>query len=152
MFEVEIRKYVKEGHKKLPCKAAQNAFDSYIEMVIHDIAENNPNCTFEEVLEQLGESPKSTAEEFLESQPTELVGQWKKQGKKKKYCKIVWYISIVVVLIAIIAGLVRTNGVLIINTETTVAEIPDSSDLAGLSLEEQAKIICEAGIPDTERK
>ena len=46
----------------------------------------------------------------------------------------------------------RTNGVLIINTETTIAEIPDSSDLAGLSLEEQAKIICEAGVPDTERK
>lgn len=84
MFEVEIKKYVKEGHKGLPCKAAQNAFDSYIEMVIHDITENNPNCTFEEVLEQLGESPKSTAEEFLESQPTELVGQWKKQDKKKK--------------------------------------------------------------------
>ena len=36
--------------------------------------------------------------------------------------------------------------------ETTIAEIPDSSDLAGLSLEEQAKIICEAGVPDTERK
>ncbi len=54
MFEVEIKKYVKEGHKGLPCKAAQNAFDSYIEMVIHDITENNPNCTFEEVLEQLG--------------------------------------------------------------------------------------------------
>ena len=152
MFEVEIMKYVKEGHKGLPCKAAQNAFDSYIEKVIHDITENNPNCTFEEVLEQLGESPKSTAEEFLESQPTELVGQWKKQGKKKKCYKIVGYISIVVVLVAIIAGLVRTNGVLIINTETTIAEVPDSSDLAGLSLEEQAKIICEEGIPDTERK
>ena len=55
-------------------------------------------------------------------------------------------------LVAIIAGLVRTNGVLIINTEPTIAEIPDSSDLAGLSLEEQAKIICEAGVPDTERK
>ena len=55
-------------------------------------------------------------------------------------------------VVAIIAGLVRTNGVLIINTETTIAEIPDSSDLAGLSLEEQAKIICEAGVPDTERK
>ena len=40
MFEVEIKKYVKEGHKGLPCKAAQNAFDSYIEMVIHDITEN----------------------------------------------------------------------------------------------------------------
>ena len=84
MFEVEIKKYVKEGHKGLPCKAAQNAFDSYIEMVIHDITENNPNCTFEEVLEQLGESPKSTAEEFLESQPTELVGQWKKKRQKEK--------------------------------------------------------------------
>lgn len=151
MFEVEIKKYVKEGHKGLPCKAAQNAFDSYIEMVIHDITENNPNCTFEEVLEQLGESPKSTAEEFLESQPTELVDNGKNKAKEKCY-KIVGYISIVVVLVAIIAGLVRTNGVLIINTETTIAEVPDSSDLAGLSLEEQAKIICEAGIPDTERK
>ena len=56
------------------------------------------------------------------------------------------------VLVVNIARLVRTNGVLIINTETTIAEVPDSSDLAGLSLEEQAKIICEAGIPDTERK
>ena len=37
MFEVEIKKYVKEGHKGLPCKAAQNAFDSYIEMVIHEL-------------------------------------------------------------------------------------------------------------------
>ena len=61
-----------------------------------------------------------------------MVGQWKKQGKKKKCYKIVGYISIVVVLVAIIAGLVRTNCVLIINTETTIAEVPDSSDLAGL--------------------
>lgn len=152
MFEAEIKKYVKEAHKVLPCKAAQKAFDSYIEMVIHDITENNPNCTFGEVLEQLGESPKSTAEEFLESQPTELVAQWKKQGKKKKYCKIAGYISVVVALVAVIAVLVRTNGVLIINTETTIAEIPDNSDLAGLSLEEQAKLICEAGIPEAEKK
>ena len=99
MFEVEIKKYVKEGHKGLPCKAAQNAFDSYIEMVIHDITENNPNCTFEEVLEQLGESPKSTAEEFLESQTGQkLVGNGKNNGKKgKKCCKIVGYESVLVV-------------------------------------------------------
>lgn len=43
MFEAEIQKYVKEGHKALPCKAAKNAFDRYIETVIHDITENDPN-------------------------------------------------------------------------------------------------------------
>ena len=32
MFEAEIQKYVKEGHKALPCKAAKNAFDRYIEL------------------------------------------------------------------------------------------------------------------------
>lgn len=100
----------------------------------------------------MGKVRKVQQKNFWKANRQNWLDNGKKQGKKKKCCKIVGYISIVVVLVAIIAGLVRTNGVLIINTETTIAEIPDSSDLAGLSLEEQAKIICEAGVPDTERK
>lgn len=87
MFEVEIKKYVKEGHKGLPCKAAQNAFDSYIEMVIHDITENNPNCTFEEVLEQLGESPKSTAEEFWKANRQNWLDNGKNKAKRKNVAR-----------------------------------------------------------------
>ena len=77
---------------------------------------------------------------------------WKHQEKTKKRLKLIVYVGIVVLLATVIVALVRTNGVLIINTETTIAEIPDDSDLAGLSLEEQAKLICEAGIPETEKK
>lgn len=84
MFEAEIQKYVKEGHKALPCKAAKNAFDRYIETVIHDITENDPNCTFEDVLEQIGEKPKTAAEDFLESQPADVIAVWKHQEKTKK--------------------------------------------------------------------
>ena len=147
-----IQKYVKEGHKALPCKAAKNAFDRYIETVLHDITENDPNCTFEDVLEQIGEKPKTAAEDFLESQPADVIAVWKHQEKTKKRLKLMVYVGIVVLLATVIVALVRTNGVLIINTETTIAEIPDDSDLAGLSLEEQAKLICEAGIPETEKK
>ena len=87
MFEAEIQKYVKEGHKALPCKAAKNAFDRYIETVIHDITENDPNCTFEAVLEQIGEKPKTAAEDFLESQPADVIAVWKHQEKTKKRLK-----------------------------------------------------------------
>ena len=88
MFEAEIQKYVKEGHKALPCKAAKNAFDRYIETVKHDITENDPNCTFEDVLEQIGEKPKTAAEDFLESQPADVIAVWKHQEKTKKRLKL----------------------------------------------------------------
>lgn len=83
MFEVEIKKYVKEGHKGLPCKAAQNAFDSYIEMVIHDITENNPNCTFEEVLEQLGKVRKVQQKNFWRANRQNWLDNGKNKAKEK---------------------------------------------------------------------
>lgn len=87
MFEVEIKKYVKEGHKGLPCKAAQNAFDSYIEMVIHDITENNPNCTFEEVLEQLGEVRKVQQKNFWKANRQNWLDNGKNKAKRKNVAR-----------------------------------------------------------------
>ena len=65
-------------------------------------------------------------QDFLESQPPEIVTAWQAQAVRRKKCVFAAMAALVLLLAGIVAFYFKTNGVLIVNTKTTVMDFTDS--------------------------
>ena len=65
-------------------------------------------------------------QDFLESQPPEIVTAWQAQAVRRKKCMFAAIAALVLLLAGIVAFYFKTNGVLIVNTKTTITDFTDS--------------------------
>ena len=63
----------------------------------------------------------------MESQPPEIVTAWQAQAVRRKKCVFAAMAAVVLLLAGIVAFYFKTNGVLIVNTKTTVTDFTDAN-------------------------
>ena len=71
----------------------------------------------------------------MESQPPEIVTAWQAQAARRKKCIFAAIAAVILLLAGIVAFYFKTNGVLIVNTKTTVIDHGDT-DLSDEELNE----------------
>ena len=63
----------------------------------------------------------------MESQPPEIVTAWQAQAVRRKKCVFAAMAAVVLLLAGIVAFYFKTNGVLIVNTKTTVMDFTEAN-------------------------
>lgn len=63
----------------------------------------------------------------MESQPPEIVTAWQAQAVRRKKCMFAAMAAVILFLAGIVAFYFKTNGVLIVNTKTTVMDFTDAN-------------------------
>lgn len=63
----------------------------------------------------------------MESQPPEIVTAWQAQAVRRKKCMFAAMAAVILLLAGIVAFYFKTNGVLIVNTKTTVMDFTDAN-------------------------
>lgn len=63
----------------------------------------------------------------MESQPPEIVTAWQAQAVRRKKCMFAAMAALVLLLAGIVAFYFKTNGVMIVNTKTTVMDFTDAN-------------------------
>ena len=63
----------------------------------------------------------------MESQPPEIVTAWQAQAVRRKKCVFAAMAAVILLLAGIVAFYFKTNGVLIVNTKTTVMDFTDAN-------------------------
>lgn len=111
----------------LPGRSARKAFEDYARAAIEDYCGNCPGCTFAQAAEQIGGKPYEAVQDFLESQPPEIVTAWQAQAVRRKKCIFAAIAVVILLLAGIVALYFKTNGVLIVNTKTTVMDFTDAN-------------------------
>lgn len=62
----------------------------------------------------------------MESQPPEIATAWQAQAVRRKKCVFAAMAAVILFLAEIVAFYFKTNGVLIVNTKTTITDFTDS--------------------------
>ena len=119
----------------LPGRDARKAFEAYARAAIEDYCGNCPGCTFAQAAEQIGGKPYEAVQDFLESQPPEIVTAWQAQAVRRRKCIFAAIAVVVLLLAGIVAFYFKTNGVMIVNTKTTIIDHGDT-DLSDEELNE----------------
>ena len=65
-------------------------------------------------------------QDFLESQPPEIVTAWQAQAVRRKKCMFAAMAAVILLLAGIVAFYFKTNGVMVVNTKTTITDFTDS--------------------------
>ena len=126
--EKDLQSYLKIAAPALPCRAARKEFSSYVHNVARDISIENPDA------------PKQAAVDFVECQSAQTISQWSLSAKHHKYCLRLLIGIVVVVLFSVVIFFAATKGVMVINTETTYADL-GGEDYSQNELDELAKQI-----------
>ena len=125
-FEHEQKRFFQACAGYLPGRGARKAFEDYARAAIEDYCGNCPGCAFAQAAEQIGGKPYEAVQDFLESQPPEIVTAWQAQAVRRKKCVFAAMAALVLLLAGIVAFYFKTNGVLIVNTKTTITDFTDS--------------------------
>ena len=134
-FEHEQKCFFQACAGYLPGRGARKAFEDYARAAIEDYCGNCPGCTFAQAAEQIGGKPYEAVQDFLESQPPEIVTAWQAQAVRRRKCIFVAIAAVILLLGGIVAFYFKTNGVLIVNTKTTIIDHGDT-DLSAEELNE----------------
>lgn len=126
-FEHEQKCFFQACAGYLPGRGARKAFEDYARAAIEDYCGNCPGCTFAQAAEQIGGKPYEAVQDFLESQPPEIVTAWQAQAARRKKCIFAAIAAVILLLAGIVALYFKTNGVLIVNTKTTVMDFTDAN-------------------------
>lgn len=126
-FEHEQKCFFQACAGYLPGRSARKAFEDYARAAIEDYCGNCPGCTFAQAAEQIGGKPYEAVQDFLESQPPEIVTAWQAQTVRRKKCIFAAIAAVILLLAGIVALYFKTNGVLIVNTKTTVMDFTDAN-------------------------
>ena len=126
-FEHEQKCFFQACAGYLPGRGARKAFEDYARAAIEDYCGNCPGCTFAQAAEQIGGKPYEAVQDFLESQPPEIATAWQAQAARRKKCMFAAIAALVLLLAGIVAFYFKTNGVLIVNTKTTVMDFTDAN-------------------------
>ena len=134
-FEHEQKCFFQACAGYLPGRGARKAFEDYARAAIEDYCGNCPGCTFAQAAEQIGGKPYEAVQDFLESQPPEIVTAWQAQAVRRRKCIFAAIAVVVLLLAGIVAFYFKTNGVMIVNTKTTIIDHGDT-DLSDEELNE----------------
>ena len=134
-FEHEQKCFFQACAGYLPGRGARKAFEDYARAAIEDYCGNCPGCTFAQAAEQIGGGPYEAVQDFLESQPPEIVTAWQAQAVRRRKCIFAAIAAVILLLAGIVAFYFKTNGVLIVNTKTTIIDHGDT-DLSAEELNE----------------
>lgn len=126
-FDREQKHFFQACAGYLPGGGARKAFEAYARAAIEDYCGNCPGCTFAQAAEQIGGKPYEAVQDFLESQPPEIVTAWQAQAARRKKCIFAAIAAVILLLAGIVALYFKTNGVLIVNTKTTVMDFTDAN-------------------------
>lgn len=126
-FDHEQKRFFQACAEYLPGRGARKAFEAYARAAIEDYCGNCPGCTFAQAAEQIGGRPYEAVQDFLESQEPEIVTAWQAQAVRHKKCVFAAMAALVLLLAGIVAFYFKTNGVLIVNTKTTVMDFTDAN-------------------------
>ena len=125
-FEHEQKCFFQACAGYLPGRGARKAFEDYARAAIEDYCGNCPGCTFAQAAEQIGGKPYEAVQDFLESQPPEIVTAWQAQAVRRRKCIFAAIAVVVLLLAGIVAFYFKTNGVMIVNTKTTIIDHGDT--------------------------
>ena len=125
-FEHEQKRFFQACAGYLPGRGARKAFEAYARAAIEDYCGNCPGCTFAQSAEQIGGKPYEAVQDFLESQPPEIVTAWQAQAVRRKKCMFAAMAAVILLLAGIVAFYFKTNGVMVVNTKTTITDFTDS--------------------------
>lgn len=134
-FEHEQKCFFQACAGYLPGRSARKAFEDYARAAIEDYCGNCPGCTFAQAAEQIGGKPYEAVQDFLESQPPEIVTAWQAQAVRRRKCIFAAIAVVILLLAGIVAFYFKTNGVMIVNTKTTIIDHGDT-DLSAEELNE----------------
>lgn len=121
-FVKEQKRFLRTCAEYLPGSSAKKAFEQYALSAIEDYRANCPGADFAQAAQQIGTGPYDAVQSFLESQSPQTLALWQKQAAGRKKCKIAGVIAVILVLAGIVAFYFKTNGVLIVNTKTTIID------------------------------
>lgn len=121
-FAKEQKRFLRTCAEYLPGSSAKKAFEQYALSAIEDYRANCPGADFAQAAQQIGTGPYDAVQSFLESQSPQTLALWQKQAAGRKKCKIAGVIAVILVLAGIVAFYFKTNGVLIVNTKTTIID------------------------------
>lgn len=121
-FAKEQKRFLRTCAEYLPGPSAKKAFAQYALSAIEDYRANCPGADFAQAAQQIGTGPYDAVQSFLESQSPQTLALWQKQAAGRKKCKIAGVIAVILVLAGIVAFYFKTNGVLIVNTKTTIID------------------------------
>lgn len=136
-FEHEQKCFFQACAGYLPGRSARKSFEDYARAAIEDYCGNCPGCTFAQAAEQIGGRPYEAVQDFLESQPPEIVTAWQAQAARRKKCIFAAIAAVILLLAGIVTFYFKTNGVMIVNTKTTITDFTGSD----LSLEEITELM-----------
>ena len=136
-FDHEQKRFFQACAEYLPGRGARKAFEAYARAAIEDYCGNCPGCTFAQAAGQIGGRPYEAVQDFLESQPPEIVTAWQAQAVRRKKCIFAAMAAVILLLAGIVAFYFKTNGVMIVNTKTTITDFTGSD----LSLEEITELM-----------
>ena len=121
-FVKEQKRFLRTCAEYLPGPSAKKAFEQYALSAIEDYRANCPGADFAQAAQQIGTGPYDAVQSFLESQSPQTLALWQKQAAGRKKCRIAGVIAVILVLAGIVAFCFKTNGVLIVNTKTTIID------------------------------
>lgn len=121
MYEKEVKEYCRCAGGSLACGRAQRrAFDSYIQRSVQDYLENDPGASWAELEQVLG-PPQDAAELYMSTLPPGTALHWTAAHKRRRKLAILAMCLAFALLVGIVAFFVVTEGVVIIEAQTTIA-------------------------------
>lgn len=120
MYEREVKDYCRRAGGLLACGRTQRReFDRLTAQSVRDYLQEAPDASWTEVEQILG-SPQDAADAFMESMPPDTAERWAGARKRRLRLAAVSICLVIALLVGVIAYFWVTQGVVLIETETTV--------------------------------
>lgn len=132
MYEREVKDYCRRAGGLLACGRAQRQrFDRLTRQSVQEYLQEVPGASWPEVERTLG-SPEEAAGAFMESLPPGAAEHWAGAHRRRLRLTAAAVCLVFALLVGVIAFFVATNGVAIIEKETTIYYLDDNSSMPPL--------------------
>ena len=132
MYEREVKDYCRRAGSLLACGRAQRQrFDRLTRQSVQEYLQEVPGASWQEVEQTLG-SPEEAAGAFMESLPPGAAEHWAGAHRRRLRLTAAAVCLVFALLVSVIAFFVATNGVAIIEKETTIYYLDDNSSMPPL--------------------
>ena len=132
MYEREVKDYCRRAGSLLACGRAQRQrFDRLTRQSVQEYLQEVPGASWPEVEQTLG-SPEEAAGAFMESLPPGAAEHWAGAHRRRLRLTAAAVCLVFALLVSVIAFFVATNGVAIIEKETTIYYLDDNSSMPPL--------------------
>lgn len=120
MYEKEVKRYCRRAGNLLTCDQVQrNIFNRIIRESVQNCTQETPSMTWPEIEGLLG-SPEDAARQFIDNLPPGTAEKWA-HARKIRHRVILFAVCLtILLLVGCIVALWASNGLFIIETETTI--------------------------------